>query len=255
MVEKNHSSFKPQNMEKLLLKIFLIFWISSFSQIKNGIIEYQVDFKKDEKILDSLKINNPMIFNLIKSQKPVNTLLFFQDKNSFYAKEHKMEIDKNEQSFDLISLFMGGVNANYFTDLNRKKINIEKQLSEVNYLISYSFLDWKLLNETKKIGFNTVYKAIAIQEIYTRKGVEKQKIIAWYCPEIPLGFGPKEYCGLPGLVLEVNLGNINFVATKIKLNLKERVILNNPKKSKNITSEEYELLIKNEKEIFNIKKF
>lgn len=242
-------------MKKLILNLCLIFGISTFSQLKNGIIEYQVSIIKDKKILDSLKIHNQMIFNMINSQKPVKTLLSFQNKNSFYEKEQKMELETSKQNFDLISLFMGGANSNYFTDLNKKEVNVEKIFSEQNYLISYPFLDWKLLNETKKIGSNTVYKAIAIQEIQTRKGTEKQTIIAWYCPEIPIGFGPKEYSGLPGLTLEVNLGNINFIATKITLNLKENVVIDIPKKSKFITSKEYEKLIQKDRAFFDKKKF
>ncbi len=55
-------------------------------------------------------------------------------------------------------------------------------------------IDWKLFNETKKIGAFNCQKATA-----TFRG---RDYTAWYTNEIPLPFGPWKLQGLPGLIIE-----------------------------------------------------
>ena len=45
---------------------------------------------------------------------------------------------------------------------------------------------------------------------------------AWYTPQIPVGHGPAEYWGLPGLILEVSAGNTTMLCSKIVMNPAEK---------------------------------
>lgn len=54
--------------------------------------------------------------------------------------------------------------------------------------------DWKITNETKKIGSFKCKKA-------TTK-FRGRNYIAWFAPEIPVSYGPWKLNGLPGLILE-----------------------------------------------------
>lgn len=116
-----------------------------------------------------------------------------------------------------------------------------ERLSEVNifgedFLITNEQLNWQLKNETKKIGNYVCYKAIAIEKKLDRGKMKDYPIVAWYCPEINASFGPIGISGLPGLILEVNEGNIKYIATKINLNPKENIKINKLTKGKRVTS-------------------
>ena len=59
---------------------------------------------------------------------------------------------------------------------------------------NYVKLNWKITNETKKIGSFTCKKATT-----SFKG---RNYIAWFTSEIPVTYGPWKLNGLPGLILE-----------------------------------------------------
>ena len=100
----------------------------------------------------------------------------------------------------------------------------------------------KLENETKQIGAYLCYKATSEQVVVNPKTTFKHPIVAWYCPSIPFNVGPKGYSGLPGLILELQVRNITWGATKIELS-KENKIIEKPKKGKLITEEEFKKII------------
>lgn len=68
-------------------------------------------------------------------------------------------------------------------------------------------------------------------------------ITAWYTPEIPIGQGPGNYWGLPGLILEVNDGRTAILCSKIVLNPEEKIVLKAPKKGKEVTQAEYDKIL------------
>ena len=73
------------------------------------------------------------------------------------------------------------------------------------------------------IGNVKCYKATTTETLYSRQGhFYDRDVIAWFAPEIPVRFGPKNYSGLPGLVLEVKRKEFTITATKINLNPDEK---------------------------------
>ncbi|WP_299114405.1 GLPGLI family protein [uncultured Winogradskyella sp.] len=142
-------------------------------------------------------------------------------------------------------------------------------------------IDWKLGKETKQIGNYMCFKATAsiptndlawydfswsrlrntnneTQESDTTSAeTEKQSIAmtdveAWYSPQIPVGHGPLEYWGLPGLILEVSAGNTTMLCTKIVMNPKEKLEIEAPDKGKEITKAKYqETIVEKMKEFRN----
>jgi GLPGLI family protein len=69
--------------------------------------------------------------------------------------------------------------------LYKKQIYIKEDATKFN---------WKILNETKKIGKLTCKKAIT--------SFRGRTYTAWYTPEIAVPYGPWKLNGLPGLILE-----------------------------------------------------
>lgn len=73
--------------------------------------------------------------------------------------------------------------------------------------------------------------------------VKMTEVEAWYTPQIPVGHGPGEYWGLPGLILEVNAGNTTMLCSKIVMNPSEKIKIEAPDKGKVITKSEYQATI------------
>ncbi|WP_083917653.1 GLPGLI family protein [Riemerella columbina] len=71
------------------------------------------------------------------------------------------------------------------------------------YLISdksFSY-EWEIKNEVKKINGISCQKAIS--------NIKGNKVIAWFTKDIPVSYGPLNYWGLPGLIVQVE----NFFST------------------------------------------
>ena len=162
------------------------------------------------------------------------------------------------------------------------KINSQVQSQEFygkQFLVKDNLqpIEWVLGSETKQIGQYACFKATAsvpTNELTwydfswdrltsaeakktdsTTVGVEGKKIDlveetvnmteieAWYTPQIPVGHGPLEYWGLPGLILEVSAGNQTMLCTKITMNPEEKIEIEAPDKGKEITKIDYQATI------------
>jgi GLPGLI family protein len=68
---------------------------------------------------------------------------------------------------------------------------------------------------------------------------DMQNVTVWYTPQIPVKQGPDVYHGLPGLILEINVGNTTILCSKVVLNPKEEVEIDKPEKGEVVTREEF----------------
>lgn len=144
---------------------------------------------------------------------------------------------------------------------------------------SLSSLDWKMGTETKQIGQYTCFKAtckrpvtdtswwsfswgelsnndtekkvdiIASSDLPNTKPqplveeVDMVEVEAWYTPMVPISQGPSDYWGLPGLILEVSVGNTTLLCSKIVLNPEDKNTIEAPNKGKLVTKKEYKAII------------
>jgi GLPGLI family protein len=136
---------------------------------------------------------------------------------------------------------------------------------------------WQLGSETKQIGQYVCYKATLTREdtnidyskIFGRGGrnnskekdskkmeektestVKMETITAWYTPQIPVSTGPKDYYGLPGLILEINAGRTTMLCTEIVINPKNGIEIKEPRKGKKIDRKTYNAIVKEKSEEF-----
>jgi len=82
---------------------------------------------------------------------------------------------------------------------------------------------WKISNEKKQIDGFTCYKATKTLVIKRGKKTFTTPMIAWFCPDIPVSFGPIEFGGLPGLILEAQTNKFLYGLKQIKLNNKIKI--------------------------------
>ena len=98
--------------------------------------------------------------------------------------------------------------------------------------------NWNILSESKKIDNYLCYKATCTESYTARDGKTKERVItAWFCPELPYSFGPLEFNGLPGLILELEKNGNKVVAKSILLSDKT-IELKIPNK-KTLTKDQY----------------
>ncbi|WP_026753991.1 GLPGLI family protein [Sediminibacter sp. Hel_I_10] len=99
-----------------------------------------------------------------------------------------------------------------------------------NQLTWYSF-SWDKLrtNNAETSDSNAAENTLAMTDV-----------TAWYTPQIPVGHGPSEYWGLPGLILEVSAGDTTMLCTKLVLNPEDKIEIEAPNKGKAITKAAYQ---------------
>lgn len=92
--------------------------------------------------------------------------------------------------------------------------------------------DWKLIDETKKIGNYICKKAV----LTIGKNSKKQKTItAWYAPDIKSDSGPAKFWGLPGLIMEVTHKKMSIICTDIALNTDKNLSIKAPTEGKEVS--------------------
>ncbi|MFD2725223.1 GLPGLI family protein [Hyunsoonleella rubra] len=147
-----------------------------------------------------------------------------------------------------------------------KRFLIQDKLLEIN---------WKMGAETKQIGNYNCFRATAsipsaelafwefswgrlrqetqgnTEETAEASSDEKEEpeeipmteVEAWYTPQIPISQGPSEFWGLPGLILELNIGTTTILCSKIVINPQEKIKIEAPKKGQEATKKEYKDII------------
>lgn len=114
------------------------------------------------------------------------------------------------------------------------------------YLIdeSFHFPKWKIKNEIKEVAGYLCMKAETVDTI------KNQTIEAWFTDQIQVNSGPERMCGLPGMIMELNLndGCVVITATSvIPKKLENGLPL--PKKFKGKKISDYDLQMKMKKQI------
>jgi len=240
-----------------------------FSQNFQGRVYYQEKIKMDEKRkqrMDTLKIpedRKKMIMDMVKKMMNKSYILDFNKTASIFKEEEKLD----QPSASGMSFRMPNSGVIY-KDISKKRYTKKKESFGKIFLIKDSLkkIDWKLEKESKQIGNYLAFKATAIvkkeesRRRWRRKKEETktdtiknkepklEKLTVWYTPEIPVSNGPNFYQGLPGLILELNVGRKQIVATKIVLNPKEKVEIKEPSKGKIVTQKEYDKIMKKKME-------
>lgn len=160
-------------------------------------------------LTEAKKIAEYVEFKLIFN---TNNSLFFQEEN----------VDNYENRNYLIFNSLVGSEGKYFAS---KKITLNQRYSFGElFLINIPKYEWKITSEIKKIGKYNCYKAVTFKEIENSQGKFKKKVIAWFTVDLPFNFGPKDYNNLPGLIIELDDGDlIKFRLNAIK-KLKTRQI-------------------------------
>ncbi len=225
-----------------IIQVFLVSLItfnSVHAQLKlEGNIIYSTILNDDEikKSLENNRLfkNRDNVLKSLMGNVSINYILNFNNTESIFFQENKMNNEGRKENKTLLEILAG--DGIFYTEKQKLILHQKESFGEM-FLIAYPKIQWNLTQDVKKIGNYICYKATAIKVIKNKNGEVKRQIIAWYSPEIPIDFGPKEFSGLPGLVLKLQEGKLTFTATSINLNLEQDI--KKLEKGKKITLEEH----------------
>ncbi len=219
------------------MKTHILILISIFSLEICSAQTLKVTYTERVDLSESLsQIDNPAIKKMVmeKTGTPKRFELISSNGISLYKKEEKQDYNQNVT-------IMGAGGSEDIIYKNHKKNEFVNQTDFMSrtFLIQdkLSKLNWKITDETQKIGNYSCRKAVL------KRG--DNNIIAWFTDEISSNDGPREYYGLPGLILKVKTKSIIIEATNISVS-KEKADIKKPTKGKKVTREEFER-IKEEK--------
>jgi len=200
----------------------------------------------------------------MKKSSERNYTMIFNKQEAVY--EENETLDQPSNNNFSISIKMSGGGKKYIN--TKEKITIEEdEIFGKEFLIEESLVQpkWQLINESKKIGDYTCLKAewvIPVTETEKQSYKEflekeatkpalfkmeepKDKVVTvWYTPEIPVSFGPNNYWGLPGLILEVNEDNLVILCSKVVLNNQSKLKIKRPNVGNKVSQKEFDAIQK-----------
>jgi len=132
-----------------------------------------------------------------------------------------------------------------YRDLKKNKKTEHLEFMARDFLVESDLMQqgWKMTSEFKKI---LEYNCMGAE-----MNIGKNRIIAWFTPEIPVSTGPAEYSGLPGIILAVEKNDETiFLATSADLTPPGEAVLVKPNTGKKVTSEEFDRIVDEKTEEF-----
>jgi len=221
-------------MKKILLILFIT--INSLAQKSAGIISYKVKLIENKE--NSSKKGDSFLSGLSNSFNELNYTLKFNKGVAFFTLDEVMEIDDHKE-IKRAAIFAG--NDLYYTNLKEHIFLKQTEFAGNTYLVTLPNipLNWIITQEGKSILNFKTYKATAVK-IIDNKYHPEVNVTAWFTPEIPVSIGPKNYFGLPGLILELQVDDMLFYARE--LNFKKSVPISKPRRGIKITEDKLEKL-------------
>lgn len=209
-------------MMKFLILGILLANFSVFSQC-NLKIEYEVQLnviKPSNNLNDSESEMHRYYLNLVEKSnklfKGKYYVLKISNEESIFNAPDFMDYEKNK-TLEIADQLLG-FPKNVYTDIE-EDVCIEEidLLSKKVYYDSENEFDWQIHPETKKLlGYNVRKATTNIEMKFTES--KFKNIEVWFTSDIPCSFGPANYYGLPGLILEVKSKSYTLSSVQINKN-------------------------------------
>lgn len=232
---------------KFIFRFIIIIVLSQnklFSQKSGYVIYEKILFEKTE-TNETKSDTQKFVDKIFYASTTFKYRLEFSGNSAIYSIV-KIPLDKkdinNESAF--ISYGVMKTNTIHYLNLDEQKA-YNQDIDDKNF---YTFIDsklnWELTNESKLIDGKLCFKATLTRDSANSLRISKNISTAWFCPEIPIPFGPSNFNGLPGLIILIEFNNFAYLAKEIVFDENIKVV--KPKMTKVISEDEYmEKLIRN----------
>ena len=259
---------KLKNMKLLMLKTFMFSCLisgSMFAQDFSGRATYKTHRKSSFELDSTTMAANPGIQEQMEAQMrkmfQKTFTLDFTKSESMYKEEQELDAPKGPSANGgVMVMVMGGDGSSdiLYKNISQNRMAHKTELMGKVFLIKDNLVayDWELTGETKNIGIYTCYKAVYEREeesieinmidgeVKEEKVTKKTTLVAWYTTDVPVSNGPNNYGGLPGLILEVNDGDLTIVCSELVLNPKKVKEIIEPVKGKIVARKKFEDIAK-----------
>jgi len=259
---------KLKNMKLLMLKTFMFSCLisgSMFAQDFSGRATYKTHRKSSFELDSTTMAANPGIQEQMEAQMrkmfQKTFTLDFTKSESMYKEEQELDAPKGPSANGgVMVMVIGGDGSSdiLYKNISQNRMAHKTELMGKVFLIKDNLVayDWELTGETKNIGIYTCYKAVYEREeesieinmidgeVKEEKVTKKTTLVAWYTTDVPVSNGPNNYGGLPGLILEVNDGDLTIVCSELVLNPKKVKEIIEPVKGKIVARKKFEDIAK-----------
>lgn len=206
-------------IKKMTKEIFIALFLAGFSAFSQttGQATYKLNIHFSEDVLKADAKFGMLIKAVEIAPELKYSLIFNHEKANFKY----IENDRVDAVAANTANSVAGAGQLVFIDRQKKCLLLEIKgnkllFKDKEYVIADSFIsDWTITSEEKLIGDYLCYKATTVKDIDMGNYSTKQLITAYFCPKIPVPFGPGLYAGLPGLILELQDKNATFILQDI----------------------------------------
>ena len=224
-------SYNLTVLQSYALTVFLVFSVNLCFAQENGVVNYSIAHNWTKKFASCEYIP--------KADR--ERQLYVWGGAREYVENAELKFDANASRYEITgnestSTYKWREDA-YIIYRDREKVETFDVMTLLNkeYVIQDSIIcqPWKIRNDMKEVAGHICMNASFYDTI---KGKE---VIAWFALDLPVPIGPDKYCGLPGMILEINEANgaLVYTATSVLLS-NEPVEIRKPvvkKKIKTIT--------------------
>ena len=213
---------------------------SAIAQMKEGKISYE------RKINMHRNLPDPQMKSMVPEFRTDKFELIFNESVSLFR---SVVDDEAPDPFANAGGGGGGMRMNFrmptantFTDVSKQMQYEERAFFEKEFLIidSLKQYKWKLSEETKTIAKQLCKKATTMitapqmrmrvsiggggnntdTAANTPRAPKETELVVWYAENIPVSFGPDNYSGLPGVIMEIDQDNGATVTTAVEVSAK-----------------------------------
>lgn len=225
-------------MRKLMLQLLSILPVFAFAQSIE--VKYSVYSKKRAEVINKMKGREEnqgykeFLSDLSTEKRDSFCLVVKGRMSSFERLEPEEELsDDRGPRIIIVGPAYSEEGFSVYKNFEEMSTTEQKDLLARTYSIKQALprYQWKVGTETKKIMGLQVCKATI-----------GDSITAWFCPSVPVQDGPGLYCGLPGLILDLEDRQTIYSCTAINTISTREV--GKAKKAKEVTAEEFEELRK-----------
>lgn len=216
-----------KKLPNLILIILLLIFSQTYSQ-KEGAAIYKVkNIEKESENPEHENLDKNTLEILKKTEREFENLefkLIFNNEFTFFSVVKKLE--KSNNTFIELAKTLSGYSGEIYVD-NKKQLIIDvKDVMGKRYFIEKKIDDynWKINKNKVNINGYDCFKATTILTTEGRNGVQDIIISAWFTPEINLSYGPNGFSGLPGMIVQIQKGNIITYLSEINFQTNDKKI-------------------------------
>jgi GLPGLI family protein len=174
---------------------------------------------------------------MMPKEQKLEHVLYFNPEATMFQPVAKKESDAPPEKTQGIVIKMDAPQEKFYTNVKDGQSIAQREFFGRKFLVTGApqKQSWKMTGKQKTILNYPCQEAIQYRE--------KDTIIAWFTTAIPVSSGPRDLCGLPGLILATQTGrHSNIVATSIDPTVPVGAIVA-PKGGKKVTNAQYNEIV------------